>query len=241
MRACAFFPPSLDPVLDRGKRDKDAVVAPEVPTRGPGGQAVFDHQPYRQINHAVGVLSAGWRQIREVGVKVLATLRTVVLRIGDDEIAWTPEVEIAQVVQRPLKLLVPIGGVPAAWTWLPLVSATRGDDLWRWQVCNRGNPFGGIGSIRTRTEHDCGLLTRMLEPALYDKCPTGATPKPGKDAIVSIFAGFLGNFLFALLGVGFILFLRFFVLRRQKALRSFFGLASRSTLMIYLPTFEVGR
>jgi hypothetical protein len=109
MRACAFFSPRLDPVLDRGKGDKDAVVAPEVPTRRPVGQTVFDHQPYRQINHAVGVLSAGWRQIREVGVKVLATLRTVVLRIGDDEIAWTPEVEIAQVVQRPLKLLVPIG------------------------------------------------------------------------------------------------------------------------------------
>src|SRR5919206_2576262 len=71
MRACAFFPPSLDPVLDRGKRDKDAVVAPEVPTRGPVGQAVFAHQPYRQIHHAVGVLTPRWRQIREGGVKVL--------------------------------------------------------------------------------------------------------------------------------------------------------------------------
>jgi hypothetical protein len=137
----------------------------------------------------VGVLTAGWRQIREVGVKVLATLRTVVLRIGDDEIAWTPEVEIAQVVQRPLKLLVSIGGVTAAWPWLPLVVATIGDDLWRWQVCNRGNPFGGIGSIRTRTEHGCGLLARIVGSALYGKCPTGAIPKPGKDAIVSIFAG----------------------------------------------------
>src|SRR6266446_3879987 len=151
MRPCAFFPPSLDPVLDRRKRDKDTMVAPEVPACRAVGQAVFDHQPYRQINHAVGVLTAGWRQIREVGVKVLATLRTVVLRIGDDEIAWTPEVEIAQVVQRPLKLLVPIGCVTAAWTWMPLVSATIGDDLWRWQVGNRGHPFGGIGSIRTRT------------------------------------------------------------------------------------------
>jgi hypothetical protein len=95
MRACAFFPPSLDPVLDRGKRDKDAVVAPEVPTRGPVGQAVFDHQPDRQINHAVGVLTAGWRQIREVGAKVFATLRTVVLRTRDHEITRTPQVEIA--------------------------------------------------------------------------------------------------------------------------------------------------
>src|SRR5262249_21403287 len=95
MRACAFFSPSLNPVLDRGKRDKDAVVAPEVPTRGPVGQAVFDHQPYRQINHAVGVLTAGGRQIREVGAKVFATLRTGVLRIRDHEITRTPQVEIA--------------------------------------------------------------------------------------------------------------------------------------------------
>src|SRR4029453_1905153 len=95
MRACAFFPPGLDPVLDRGKRDKDAVVAPEVPTRGPVGQALFDPQPYRQIHHTVGVLTAGWRQIREVGAKVFATLRTVVLRTRDNEITRTPQVEIA--------------------------------------------------------------------------------------------------------------------------------------------------
>jgi hypothetical protein len=94
MRACAFFSPSLDPVLDRGKRDKDAVISPEVPTRGPVGQAVLDHQPYRQINHAVGVLAAGWRQIGEVRVKVLATLCTIVLRIGDHKITRTPHVEI---------------------------------------------------------------------------------------------------------------------------------------------------
>ena len=42
IRAWAFFSPRLDPVLDRGKRDKDAVVAPEVPARWPVGQAVFD-------------------------------------------------------------------------------------------------------------------------------------------------------------------------------------------------------
>jgi hypothetical protein len=27
----------------------------------------------------------------------------------------------------------------------------------------------------------------MLGPELYDKCPSGAIPKPGKDAIVSFF------------------------------------------------------
>src|SRR5262249_278973 len=66
-----------------------------------------------------------------------------------------------------------------------LVIATIGDNLWRWQLCNRGHPFGGIGSIRPRTKHGGFLRARMLKPALYDKCLSGAISKPGKDAIVS--------------------------------------------------------
>jgi hypothetical protein len=109
MRACAFFSPRLDPVLDRGKGAKDAVVAPQVPTGWAVGQAVLDHQPHRQIDLAVRVVTGRWRQIREVSAKVLATLRTVMLRIRDDKIPRTPEVEMAQVMQRPLRLLVAIG------------------------------------------------------------------------------------------------------------------------------------
>ena len=102
------------------------MVAPQVPTRWAVGQAVCDHQPDRQIHHAVGVLSAGGRQLREVRVKVLATLRTGVLRIGDHEIPRTPQVEIPQVVQCPLVLLVAIGLVPTPRTRLPEVVATVG-------------------------------------------------------------------------------------------------------------------
>jgi len=109
MRACAFFSPRLAPVLDRGKGDKDAVVAPQVPTGWAVGQAVLDHQPHRQIEHAVRVVTGRGRQIREVGAQVRATLRTVMLRIRDDKIPRTPEVEIAQVMPRPLRLLVSIG------------------------------------------------------------------------------------------------------------------------------------
>src|SRR5262249_55335322 len=109
------------------------------------------------------------------------------LRIRDHEITRTPHIEIPQVVQRPLGLLVPIGRVTTAWTWLPLVIATKGNDLWGWQVCNRGNPFGGIGSIGTRTKHRFAFLVRMLEPKLYDPGSAKAIIKPGKDAIVSNF------------------------------------------------------
>src|SRR5216683_2831597 len=130
-------------------------------------------------------MTAGWCEIGEVRVKVRATLRTGGLSRGDHKSTRTPHGEIPSVVQPPLGLLLPVSLVRATRTGLALVGATVRDDLWRWQVCNRGNPFGGIGSIRTRTEHGFVLLARMLGPALYDKCPSGAIPKPGKDAIVS--------------------------------------------------------
>jgi len=109
MRACAFFSPSLYPILDRGKGDKHPVVTPQVPAGRTVGQAIFDDKSHRQIDHAMGVLTPRWRQIREVRIEVLLTFRTVMLRIGNHEITRTPEVEISQVVQRPLGLLVPIG------------------------------------------------------------------------------------------------------------------------------------
>jgi hypothetical protein len=168
MRACAFFSPSLHPILDRGKGDKHPVVTPQVPAGGTVGQAIFDDKAHRQIDHAMGVMAPWWRQIREVRIEVLLAFRTVMLRIRDHEITRTPHIEIPQVGQHPLGLLVPIGRVTTAWTWLPLVIATKGNDLWGWQICNRGHPFGGIGSIGTRTKHRFAFLVRMLEPKLYD-------------------------------------------------------------------------
>jgi hypothetical protein len=186
MRACAFFPPSLDPVLDRRAGDKDTGVSPQVPTRRAIGQAVLDHQPYRQIKHTVGVLTARWRQIGEGRMKVCAALRTVVLRIGDHEIPRTPHVEIPEVVQRSIERFVPLGLMATTRTRLSLVAPTVWANFWRREVGNRCDPFGGSGSIRTRTAHGFVLRARMLGPQLYDKGPVGAIPKPGKDAIVSI-------------------------------------------------------
>src|SRR6266487_6883097 len=141
MRACAFFSPRFDPVLDRGKRHKDAVVAPQVPTRRAVGQAVLHDEPHRQIDDAVGIATARWREIREVGVEILTTFRTVVLRIGDQEIPGAPGIEIPQVVQCPLGLFVTIGRVVTTRTYVALVGAIIEDDLCWWQVCRRCNTF----------------------------------------------------------------------------------------------------
>jgi hypothetical protein len=73
MRASAFFPPSLNPVLDRDPRDKHPVISPEVPTGGLVGQAVFDHQTDRQSHNAVGVVALGQGHVRHIGVEVEVT------------------------------------------------------------------------------------------------------------------------------------------------------------------------
>src|SRR4051794_35292333 len=108
MRACAFFSPRLDPVLHRGKRDQDAGISPEVPTRWSGGHAVLDHEPHGQVYHAVGILTSGGGQIGEVRVKVRATLRTGGLRIGDHQTTRTPPVGSPEVVQPPLELFISV-------------------------------------------------------------------------------------------------------------------------------------
>src|SRR5919201_2097019 len=175
MRVCAFFSPRLDPVLDRGKRDKDPVVAPEVPAGGPVGQAVLDHKPHGEIHHAVGVLTAGWCQIGEVRAKVLATLRTVMLGIGHQQITRTPHVEIPQVMEHPMRLLVPIGRVTTTRARLPDVVATVGDNLGLWQVCGCGDPGAWVGAVLPWTAHRVALLAQRFGPELYDKRLLGTT------------------------------------------------------------------
>ena len=66
-------------------------------------------------------------------------------------------------------LFVSIGHMTTTRTRVPLVIAAVGHNLWLGQVGNGANPFAGIGSIRTRTEHGFVLLVHMLGPALYDK------------------------------------------------------------------------
>src|SRR4029434_6967524 len=119
---------------------------------------------YTCIPGTMGVVTARWCQIRQVGIEVPTTLGAVMLRIGDHEITRTPQSEVAQVVQRPTGLLVSIGHVPTRRTRDSYVVATIGNNLWLGQVGNRGHPFAGIGSRRPRTEHGIVLLARLLGP-----------------------------------------------------------------------------
>src|SRR6266446_2487903 len=178
MRDCAFFSPCLTPVWDRGKGHEDTVVSPEMPTRRAGGHAIVDHESSRQIHHAVGGVTARWRQSGEVRMEVRATLGAVMLRRGHHKITRTPHVESAQVVQRPMRRLVPIGRVTTARTRLPHGVATLRDDLGLRQGCGHRDPFARVGSVCTWTAHRVALLAQRFGPELYDKHLLGATRCP---------------------------------------------------------------
>src|SRR5262249_15694450 len=71
-RRAAFFPPGLDPVLDRGVGDEHAVIAPQGPCGRAIGQAVLDDQPDGGVDDPAGVMAAGVGQLGGGGVEVLA-------------------------------------------------------------------------------------------------------------------------------------------------------------------------
>src|SRR6266705_1650848 len=58
-----FFPRRLDPVRDRRPGGKDAVVPPEMPTRGPIGEAVLDDQSHGGPLDPEGVTGLGQGQV----------------------------------------------------------------------------------------------------------------------------------------------------------------------------------
>src|SRR5262249_61236116 len=71
-RRAAFFPPGLDPVLDRGVGDERAVIAPQGPCGRAIGQAVLDDQPDGGVDDPAGGKDAGGGQHGSVRVEAFA-------------------------------------------------------------------------------------------------------------------------------------------------------------------------
>src|SRR3954470_11220147 len=115
-RVCraAFFPPGLDPVLDRGEGDEHAVVAPQGPLGGAVRQGVLDHQPDGGVDDPAGVVAAGAGQAGHVGVEVLAAPGAEVLGVEHDEVAGPTREGVAEVVEGAAGGAVPVGAVAAS-------------------------------------------------------------------------------------------------------------------------------
>src|SRR5512145_2491251 len=115
MGPCAFFSPRLDPVLDRGKRHKDAVIAPPMPAGRPVGHALFAHHTHGYVDHPLRVMTAGWGYIGQIDVAMLTTVGTGGRRVGHQEVNRATGAYIAQVVQEALVGFVARGEMATSW------------------------------------------------------------------------------------------------------------------------------
>src|SRR5712692_8664092 len=171
MIPCAFFSPRLYPVLDRGKGHEDAVVSPQVPAGWPVGQAVFDHQAHRHLDHTMRIMAAWQGQIGQIDVEVLMTFRTVVVRVRDQEVNRTTRVQIPKVVQRTLPVFVAIRPMATFGAGLSLVVIAEQHDRGRREVLDVGDTFGGIWHILAWSKHPLLSWAEGLGPVVEKSTP----------------------------------------------------------------------
>jgi hypothetical protein len=81
-----FFPCRLDPVLDGGVGDEDAVVTPEVPGSRPVGQTVLDDQTDSPLLDAAGVQTLGQGQVRQINGETAAAASAAMAGKGNNHI-----------------------------------------------------------------------------------------------------------------------------------------------------------
>jgi len=139
--------------LDRGKGDKHAVIAPEVPTGGSVGQAIFDHHSYRQVNHAVGVMATGWGEIGQIDVEILLTSRAMMRRIRYQEVNRATGGEIAEIVHDALVGFVARGALTTARAGRLLMVAVIKSQLRFGEVLDIDNPLGGVWCVSAWSQH----------------------------------------------------------------------------------------
>ena len=193
MRFSAFFPPGLDPVLDRGERHEDAMVSPKAPTGHAIRQTVLHDQSHGQVDHAVRVVTARRSQCRHVRVEVLLAVGAIVHRIGELNVVWPTKEEVAQIMKRSMRRPISITTVSTACAGTTTMTATTLNDLRLWKILGGCDALGGIWNVPTWSRH--GGALRGNAPLLcsgreiYPKPRVVSSPKPDFAATVSIFHG----------------------------------------------------
>src|SRR5512142_1277804 len=178
----AFFPPGLDPVLDRGVGDEHAVVAPQRPAGGAVGQAVLDDRPNGGVDDAAGVVTAGVGPVGHVGVEVPAAPGAIVPGVEHDEVAGPSGEGVSEVVEGPAAPTIAVGAVAAPRAGSAAVVPAAEADVGLGQVVDAGDALGGIGAVFAGSWHGrapgrgdlpgdttgCGkLFTRMARFPCY--------------------------------------------------------------------------
>src|SRR5471030_2427831 len=84
---CTFFSPSpLDPVLERGTRQKEAVVTPEVSTGFAGRQPIFGDKTDGTLLDPACVQAVGQSQVGDVTCEATAAVEAAMAGEKDNQI-----------------------------------------------------------------------------------------------------------------------------------------------------------
>jgi predicted regulator of Ras-like GTPase activity (Roadblock/LC7/MglB family) len=153
MLSTFFFPGRLDPVLDGGVGDKDAVVTPAVPTGGFVGQTVLGHQANSQLLDAAGVMALGQGQIGQVDGKVTAAVTAVMFGVANNEVKRMAGARVTQVVQGARGNSVASSAEAAAATTACRIVAASTLDTRLGKILDVCNALGDVGYVFAGTKH----------------------------------------------------------------------------------------
>ena len=140
-------------MLDRGKGHKDAVIAPQVPTGGSVGQALFYDHTHGQVDHPIRIMTAGRGQVGEIDVEMLMTVGTIVRRVGHHKVNRATGASIAKVVHGALVRCVARGEMATSGAGGLLMVPTIKSSLGCWEVLDVDNTLGGVWHVFTRSKH----------------------------------------------------------------------------------------
>lgn len=113
MRAHAFFPRRLHPVLDSGERDENSVISPEMPTGALEGKAVLDDHADGKINDTAGIVGFVRGEIVLPGAEEEIAGLATVLGVGKKDIRGNASPDIAEIMEPALHDAVARSGFSA--------------------------------------------------------------------------------------------------------------------------------
>src|ERR1700676_4817966 len=114
MLSTFFFPSRLDPVLDGGVGDEYAVVAPQVPTGGLVGQAIFGDKTDGPLLDTTSVLAVRQSQVGNSTGEATATAEAAMAGESDNQINGAVGPSITEVMEGTTAHGIATGAVATA-------------------------------------------------------------------------------------------------------------------------------
>jgi hypothetical protein len=153
MLSIFFFPSRLDPVLDGGIRDEDAVLTPEVPTGVAVGQAIFHDKTDGVLLDAAGVQAVGQSQVGNITGEATTAVEAAMAGERDNQINGAVGPSIPEVMEGTAAHGIAAGAVATAPAGPRRPVATAPLDARLGQVFDTRNALGDIRDIFPWTSH----------------------------------------------------------------------------------------